>query len=392
MYVYSNNSDNSASGTFTLNGGNIIGNTVTGSDSGSGGVYVNSVDNYYPHSTFTMTGGSIAGNYTGGAGGGGVMINYLSSFTMSGGKIVGNTAAQRGGGGVDAWSGTFEMTGGEIKGNKATQDGGGVAVNLDTAATFKVSGAPVISGNTKVTGESESPNNVHLSKSNGGKVFVTVTGPLTRGTTGAEIWISNPLTKDENFATGHTDTDTAKTYSVTATDAPCFHPDSGTLVAGVTTPSGKTGKDSTLGWGTPVAQRGDTKYISVQDAVNDTAASGEITMIADSTEPTVVVDKEITLDLAGFVLANNGTAKTVKVNGTDCDSKSVIFVASTGNLTVTDNSTTKKHYFMYKSGEKWVKTDTTSETPISAFDLSNATSGNSVYYVEGGCITSGTGI
>ena len=135
-------------GTFTLNGGNIVGNQVTGGDASSGGVYVRGNNTSPTNTMFTMTGGSIAGNYTGGVGGGGgVMIDYLSSFTMSNGKIVGNTAAQRGGGGVDAWSGTFEMTGGEIKGNKATQDGGGVAVNTG-ACTFTMSGTASITYNS----------------------------------------------------------------------------------------------------------------------------------------------------------------------------------------------------------------------------------------------------
>jgi hypothetical protein len=61
-------------------------------------------------------------------GGGGVCVNS-GTFTMSGGVISGNTSDYGGGGGVSVGSGTFTMHGGEISGNTATDGGGGVYVD-----------------------------------------------------------------------------------------------------------------------------------------------------------------------------------------------------------------------------------------------------------------------
>ncbi|HJJ57482.1 MAG TPA: InlB B-repeat-containing protein [Methanocorpusculum sp.] len=170
-------------GTFTMNGGIIVGNEANGSANSKGcggGVIVY-------NGTFTMNRGNIVGNEAGvNGGGGGVMITgpdeTTSKFIMTGGYIVGNTAMQRGGGGVDAWSGEFEMTGGTIAGNKATQNGGGVFVNdacvsnlsgnaiikgneatqdgggvyvVSGSRPFMVSGSPVIKDNKKVNGTTE---------------------------------------------------------------------------------------------------------------------------------------------------------------------------------------------------------------------------------------------
>jgi hypothetical protein len=142
---------------FTLNGGEITGNTAftnstasTGSSYGrGGGVYVDS-------GTFTMTGGEIAGNNAsavnyGIGGGGGVFVNTVGSFTMNSGIISGNTASASRtniGGGVYVF-GNFTMNGGVITGNTVGNStsapgwGGGVEV----LGTFNMHGG-VISGNT----------------------------------------------------------------------------------------------------------------------------------------------------------------------------------------------------------------------------------------------------
>jgi hypothetical protein len=159
------------SGTFTMNGGEISGNTA---EHGGGGV---SVGRYMQGSgTFTMNGGTISDNTAGGGGGvqvssgstftmnsgeisnnkaaandgkgGGVFING-NLFVMNGGKISNNTcnSTSEGGGGVFVNNGSeFQMDGGEISGNTAKNNGGGVFVNIGSAKFTMTSGT--ISGNT----------------------------------------------------------------------------------------------------------------------------------------------------------------------------------------------------------------------------------------------------
>jgi hypothetical protein len=156
-----------ASGTFTMNGGEISGNIAV---SVGGGVFVGS------SGTFTMSGGKISGN-TASRNGGGVLISSSGTFTMSGGEISGNTAFDSSGGygdggGVYVGSGTFTMSGGRIYGNTASGNtspgnfasgyGGGVYV---ASGTFTMSGGE-ISGNIAVFA--------------GGGVFVDSSGTFTK--------------------------------------------------------------------------------------------------------------------------------------------------------------------------------------------------------------------
>ena len=127
-------------GVFTLNGGEISGNTAS---SYGGGVEVNG--------TFTMNGGRIKENTAANEGGGVKMQTGV--FYMNGGVISGNTSAR--GGGLYVYQGTAHIAGGEISGNAASNQGGGV---YNGSGTFGVSGAPRITGNTKNGIE----NNVYL--------------------------------------------------------------------------------------------------------------------------------------------------------------------------------------------------------------------------------------
>ena len=142
-------------GTFTMNGGTIVGNTAT---NGSGGVYVDG-------GTFTMNGGAISGNTVSYAGGG-VCVAWSGTFTMTGGTITGNTGEY--GGGVYVSGSTFTMEGGTIVGNTASKDGGGVYVE-DGTFTMK-DGA--------ITNNIASNNN----KRGGGGVFVGGTFTMEGGT------------------------------------------------------------------------------------------------------------------------------------------------------------------------------------------------------------------
>jgi hypothetical protein len=166
-------------GTFTMDGGEISNNTVSG---GGGGVYVAS------NATFTMNKGNISNN-TGDSGGGvhisisgtfilndgnisgntafrgsGVYISTSGKFTMNKGNISNNTATDHGGG-VFAYAGSFTMNNGNISDNTAANDGGGVYLNnANGGAKFTMSGG-AISGNTASSG-------------NGGGVLVK--GSLTK--------------------------------------------------------------------------------------------------------------------------------------------------------------------------------------------------------------------
>ncbi|MDR1215699.1 MAG: hypothetical protein LBK25_03350, partial [Treponema sp.] len=106
----------SSSGTFTQNAGTISGNSTQF----GGGVYVSS------SGTFTQNAGTISGNSA--KYGGGVYVDK-STFTQSGGEISGNTASDHGGGVYVSSSGTFTQNEGTISGNSAERGGGGVGVN-----------------------------------------------------------------------------------------------------------------------------------------------------------------------------------------------------------------------------------------------------------------------
>jgi hypothetical protein len=159
-------------GEFTMNGGEISGNTVDGvtpehQDITGGGVMV-------VFSDFTMTDGTISGNKalgSGGQGGGvGVVGGAFSagdiplgsgsaSFIMSGGTISNNTANRRGGGVYvnndddiqDPTTTSFTMNGGTISGNTALGSGGasgGGGVWVEDNASFEKTGTSIIHGDT----------------------------------------------------------------------------------------------------------------------------------------------------------------------------------------------------------------------------------------------------
>jgi uncharacterized repeat protein (TIGR02543 family) len=101
----------SVSGMFTMNGGEISGNTVTGN---GGGVQITG-------GTFIMNDGTINNN-TARFGGG---VQASGTFTMNNGTISNNIATENGGGASIGGSGTFTMKNGAISGNTAP-DGRGV--------------------------------------------------------------------------------------------------------------------------------------------------------------------------------------------------------------------------------------------------------------------------
>ncbi len=147
-------------GSFTLDGGRISGNTLTGDKIG-GGVYVMTGD-------FVMNGGLISGN-TVEAGGGGVVVSTGCSFVMTGGAISGNTAYN--GSGVYAYKASVKMTGGSITGNICKKGNGGLFLN--EGSTLLLSGSPEISKNQTEKDENKTEENLVLRKS-----LVTIDGKL----------------------------------------------------------------------------------------------------------------------------------------------------------------------------------------------------------------------
>jgi hypothetical protein len=97
----------------------------------------------------TFTGGTASD------GGGGVYI-VNGSFTMNGGNITGNTATGKGGGGVYVAGGAFTMNGGTISGNTATGSGAGVyfsggSFSMSGAALINTDNDVYLPDNKKIT-------------------------------------------------------------------------------------------------------------------------------------------------------------------------------------------------------------------------------------------------
>jgi hypothetical protein len=128
-----------------MKSGTITGNANISDDwAAGGGVRVNG------GGTFTMEGGEISGNTVkgSGSGGGGVRVEQDGTFILKGGVISGNTAESGGwseGGGVALWKGTFTMEGGEISGNtvKGGRDGNGGGVEIGEGSTFTLKGGTI---------------------------------------------------------------------------------------------------------------------------------------------------------------------------------------------------------------------------------------------------------
>lgn len=138
---------NSGSGGGILNEGtlNINGGILSGNKAQEGGAIANENDG-----TLNLNGGSITNNRAVDFGGGAIVNK--GTMTMSGGTITENVSAMNGGG---VWtSGTFTISGGAIKENQASggNNGGGICYRL---GTLKLSGSPVITGNTGSGGKND---------------------------------------------------------------------------------------------------------------------------------------------------------------------------------------------------------------------------------------------
>jgi len=131
---------------------------------------------YVDGGSFTMNDGEISGNTTYYSGGG-VYLGDYGTFTMNGGKISNNTATNYGG--VALSGGTFTMNDGEISGNSASSNGGGV--NMIGNGIFRI-----VSGT--VYGSNASPATLGNTATSGAALF-NLGGTAERGTFNGETWI-----------------------------------------------------------------------------------------------------------------------------------------------------------------------------------------------------------
>ncbi len=187
----SNNSGILNSGTFTMNGGNITGNSGTWE---GGGVYSSG--------TFVMNSGRISNNSSR-YNGGGVKI-YTGDFTMNGGSILDNVCTNEGGG-VSFSYGDFTMNDGMITGNTSGFRGGGVVTATSSNGTVDVGGTAAITGNITKSGSKTIQDNLFLN-SNKVKIATGFLGsigisgsPVPTGDTPMDISYNNNLDYSKCF-------------------------------------------------------------------------------------------------------------------------------------------------------------------------------------------------
>ena len=189
---------------FIMNGGAISGNTATN----NGGVYVSKSGTFEMHNSASVTGNTASDNTADQGNGGGVYV-YSGTFEMNDtASVSGNTATNSksenttyGGGVYVSSNGTFNMNGEatSVSNNKATNGGGvyvsksgtfnmngnasiksntGNGVCVGERATFTVSSAPTVTGNTVKNTEGNAASNVYL---NGGAYITIGKNGLTDG-------------------------------------------------------------------------------------------------------------------------------------------------------------------------------------------------------------------
>ena len=195
----------STTATFTMNGGTISGNTATNN---GGGVYVSKSGTFEMHNSASVTGNTASDNTADQGNGGGVYV-YSGTFEMNDtASVSGNTATNSksenttyGGGVYVSSNGTFNMNGEatSVSNNKATNGGGvyvsksgtfnmngnasiksntGNGVCVGERATFTVSSAPTVTGNTVKNTVGNAASNVYL---NGGAYITIGKNGLTDG-------------------------------------------------------------------------------------------------------------------------------------------------------------------------------------------------------------------
>lgn len=210
VYLYQNTS-------FTMYGGSITGNTLTGAPTFGGGVYVHS------GATFTMYGGDITKNKAD-YGGGVSTSGDTANFTMYGGSITENHA-NKSGGGIYSTSNNISIYGGGVTNNSVTKTGNAGGIYVSDSGTLTVGGNVNISGNWKGDSkESGSKNNVYLDYYEDDFATIVIEEPLTgTGSIGITTKTSVATTRNASvkIAAGK------GTHAITDEDKGHFTPDTG---------------------------------------------------------------------------------------------------------------------------------------------------------------------
>ena len=345
-------------GKVTLNEGvKILNNTAAAS---GGGIWCTSVD---------MHDGLISGNHAGSEGGGIVCSGYSADWHIRGGVIENNTAAGNGGGICRTGSGWYYsqgnrsdgyITGGVIRNNTAGNSGGGVYL-ADYACKLTVSGGR-ITGNTAANA--------------GGGIYVASNCAGLQLQEKGQLF-DNLAKIGQDVYAAYNKEKTSKLELLRGSDMTCTTEDGKTLIGNgwydehrsqlLTDAINYNPVIRTYAlmlrysWDRdhPVAMIGDTKYYSVQEAVDAirdqtvTVPAGEtpvIRMIADSKENVIVPAKrKAVLNLNGHTLTGNGTAITCLGDLRIQD------VKADGDTTSGDGTGTITGTALYSGGGIWVK-------------------------------------
>ena len=209
--------DDNRQSTINMTGGEISGNKASKE---GGAVHV--VDK---NCTFNLSGGKITGNTS--VYGGAVYLNQEPSvLNMTGGEISGNTATGNGGGVYIYRSGSVcNLSNGKIEKNTANGSGGGIYINPSNNGQLKLSGNPVVTGNT-VSGKA---NNVYLPSGKtltiSGAMYSSASVGVTTANTNYPVVFSNVYGEDyteyffaDDTANAHVKYNNAKQLQLAAHD------------------------------------------------------------------------------------------------------------------------------------------------------------------------------
>ena len=333
-------------GTFTMNGGSIIGNRVTPDGNRGGGVSVES-------GQFTMDGGAIRYNYAQNCGGGVAVRGGI--FTLKEGEISYNQVTHAGGAGVAIReAGQFNLYGGSIIHNnmELAWEQGGVDAGTKTQNGFNIKGAPVVQDNYININNGATECNVTLRDS---AEHFTLDGALTEG---ANIGIYSVRTFTSGWSTYMNDVDPAEYFTSDNNAYDVIL--SGTEVAlGAAPVASVTVNETTTNY---------TAFEGQDGALGHWTTGSTLTLLKDvTTTSTITVSGTKTLDLNGHGIRMTGSGN-------------VISVGDGANLTLNDSDATAQTHRTHKF--------TVPENDAAGLATLNETSGT--YTITGGYITGGS--
>ena len=240
-------------GTVNLAGGTISGNkaTMNSNNAGGGAIYMRGCGTITISGSAQITGNSSSldggailmgwgtinisdsvkiNNNTANRWGGAICLrqdsNQVTTLNMRGGEISGNKASKEGGAvHVVDKNCTFNLSGGKIEKNTANGSGGGIYINPSNNGQLKLSGNPVVTGNT-VSGKA---NNVYLPSGKtltiSGAMYSSASVGVTTANTNYPVVFSNVYGEDyteyffaDDTANAHVKYNNAKQLQLAAHD------------------------------------------------------------------------------------------------------------------------------------------------------------------------------